>query len=81
MRKVLPTARKIIDRVERIVLSERDTVRVMELLENPPKPTPALMAAAHRRTTRETAAPIDSRPDECAGQSPIKPGEAITQGR
>jgi hypothetical protein len=56
-------------------------VRVMELLENPPKPTPALMAAAHRRTTRETAAPIDSRPDECAGQSPIKPGEAITQGR
>ncbi len=33
---------------ERIVLSERDTARVLELLENPPEPTPALMAAARR---------------------------------
>ena len=33
-------------------LSERDTVRLLELLENPPKPPPALMAAARRRATR-----------------------------
>jgi uncharacterized protein (DUF1778 family) len=51
MRNVLPAAREVVDRAERIVLSERDTVRVLELLENPPKPTPALMAAARRRAS------------------------------
>jgi uncharacterized protein (DUF1778 family) len=53
MRSVLPTAREVVDRAERIMLSERDTVRVLELLENPPKPTSALMAAARRRATRK----------------------------
>jgi uncharacterized protein (DUF1778 family) len=51
MRNVLPAARAAVDRAERIVLSERDSARVMELLENPPKPTPALLAAARRRRT------------------------------
>ncbi|MFZ1109434.1 MAG: DUF1778 domain-containing protein [Rhodomicrobium sp.] len=46
MRQVLPAAQKVVDRNERIVLSERDTARVLELLENPPKLTPALLAAA-----------------------------------
>jgi len=46
------SAREVVDRAERIVLSERDTVRRLELLENPPKPPPALMAAARRRATR-----------------------------
>ena len=53
MRNVLPAAREIVDRAERIVLGQRDTVRVLELLENPPKPTSALMAAARRRATRK----------------------------
>jgi len=53
MRNVLPTAREVVDRAERIVLSERDALRVLELLENPPKPTPALMAAARRRAARK----------------------------
>ena len=52
MRNVLPTARKVVDRAERIVLSERDTARVLRLLENPPKPTPSLVAAARRRRAR-----------------------------
>jgi len=52
LRNVLPAARAVVERSERIVLSERDTVRVLELLENPPKPTPALMAAARRRIAR-----------------------------
>jgi uncharacterized protein (DUF1778 family) len=52
MRTVLPAARDVVDRAERIVLSERDTVRVLELLENPPEPTPALLAAARRRAAR-----------------------------
>jgi uncharacterized protein (DUF1778 family) len=52
MRNVLPTARDVVDRAERIVLSQRDTVRILKLLENPPKPTPALKAAARRRAKR-----------------------------
>ena len=52
MRTVLPTAREAVERAERIVLTERDTERVLELLENPPKPTPALLAAARRRVAR-----------------------------
>ena len=52
MRTVLPTAREVVARAERIVLSERDTERVLELLENPPEPTPALLAAARRRVAR-----------------------------
>ena len=46
MRQVLPAAQKVVERNERIVLSGRDTDRVQELLENPPKPTAALLAAA-----------------------------------
>jgi uncharacterized protein (DUF1778 family) len=49
-------ARIELDRAARIVLSERDTLRVMELLENPPEPPPALMNAARRRAARTTAA-------------------------
>ena len=53
MRNVLPTAREVVDRAERIVLSARDSKRVLELLENPPKPTPPLLAAARRRAGRK----------------------------
>jgi uncharacterized protein (DUF1778 family) len=53
MRNVLPTAREVVERAERIVLSERDSVRVLKLLETPPKPTPALLAAARRRAGRK----------------------------
>jgi uncharacterized protein (DUF1778 family) len=53
MRNVLPAAREVVDRAERIVLSERDTFRVLDLLENPPKATPALRAAVRRRAARK----------------------------
>jgi len=49
MRTALPVAREVVDRAERICLSERDSARVLKLLENPPKPTQALLAAARRR--------------------------------
>ena len=52
LRNVLPAARDIVDRFERIRLSERDTARVLEMLENPPKPTAALLAAARHRAAR-----------------------------
>ena len=49
MRNVLPAARAVVDRAEHITLSERDSARVLKLLENPPRPTAALRAAARRR--------------------------------
>jgi uncharacterized protein (DUF1778 family) len=53
MRNVMPTARDVIDRAERVVLSARDSKRVLRLLENPPKPTAALKAAVRRRASRK----------------------------
>ena len=52
LRNALPAARDIVDRSERIRLSERDAARVLELFENPPEPTTALLAAARRRAAR-----------------------------
>ena len=52
MRNVLPVARELAEKAERIALSRRDTERMLELLENPPEPTSALLAAARRRTAR-----------------------------
>jgi len=49
MRNVLPAAREAVERAERMVLSARDTERVLALLQNPPKPSSALLAAARRR--------------------------------
>jgi uncharacterized protein (DUF1778 family) len=48
LRTVLPAAERIIERTERLELSERDSLRVLELLENPPKPSARLRRAAKR---------------------------------
>ncbi|OJU99453.1 DUF1778 domain-containing protein [Nitrobacter sp. 62-23] len=52
MRAVLPAARDVVERAERLSLSKRDSLRVLDLLENPTPPTPALLAAARRRVAR-----------------------------
>lgn len=49
MRTALPAAREVVEKADRIVLSERDTKRVLDLLENPPPPTDALVDAMRRR--------------------------------
>lgn len=46
LRTILPRARAVISRTERIKLSERDTLMVLDLLENPPPPTDRLIRAA-----------------------------------
>jgi len=46
LRKVLPEARGVVERSERITLSERDSLKVLDLLEHPPKPTVKLKRAA-----------------------------------
>jgi uncharacterized protein (DUF1778 family) len=52
MRTALPAAEEIVARHERITLTARDSVRILDLLEHPPKPSPALRAAARRRRKR-----------------------------
>jgi uncharacterized protein (DUF1778 family) len=52
LRNALDTAREVIDRVERIILTEQDSLRVQELLEHPPRPSEALLAAVARRPLR-----------------------------
>jgi uncharacterized protein (DUF1778 family) len=46
LRNALRAADTVIDQAERVMLSERDSLRVLELLENPPAPTGRLLAAA-----------------------------------
>lgn len=52
MRAALPAAEEIVARHERISLTARDSARILQLLEHPPKPTAALRAAAKRRRQR-----------------------------
>lgn len=52
LRTALPAAEEVLARHERITLSVRDSARVLDLLEHPPKPTAALRAAAKRRPKR-----------------------------
>ena len=46
LRAALPAAETVIERAERITLSERDSLRVLELLEHPPEPNAKLRRAA-----------------------------------
>ena len=46
VRNALQAANEVIDQAERLMLSERDSERVLSLLENPPKPNAKLLAAA-----------------------------------
>lgn len=46
LRSALPAAREAIDRAERLRLSERDSLRILDLLDNPPQPNARLLEAA-----------------------------------
>ena len=46
IRSSVNAARDVVERTQRIVLSERDSLRVLEILENPPKPNDKLKHAA-----------------------------------
>lgn len=52
LRAALPAAQEVLARAERLVLSERETAQLLDLLEHPPAPTPALIEAARRRLAR-----------------------------
>lgn len=46
LQQALRVARRVIEESERVNLSERDSLRVLELLETPPRPNAKLRAAA-----------------------------------
>ena len=46
VRHALRAAKDVIEEAEHVQLSERDSLRVLHLLENPPKPNARLIAAA-----------------------------------
>jgi uncharacterized protein (DUF1778 family) len=46
LRTSVQAAQAAIEREERLQLSERDSLRVLELLEDPPAPNARLLAAA-----------------------------------
>lgn len=46
LRNAINAADAVIDKAEHMVLSARDSLRVLDLLENPPKPNARLKAAA-----------------------------------
>ena len=46
IRTGVQAAREVIAQAEQVQLSERDSLRVLELLENPPPPNEKLLAAA-----------------------------------
>lgn len=48
LRHALDAARKIIEQAERVTLSERDSLRVLRMLESPPAPNARLLRAARR---------------------------------
>ncbi len=46
LKNVLSAAKSVIAQAERVSLSERDSIRVLDALENPPAPNAKLLAAA-----------------------------------
>ena len=47
LQNALEAARAAIEEAEHVTLSERDSQRVLDVLEHPPAPNPRLLAAAH----------------------------------
>jgi uncharacterized protein (DUF1778 family) len=52
LRAALPQAKDVVAAAESLQLSERDSLRILELLEKPPSPAPRLIAAAKARLRR-----------------------------
>jgi uncharacterized protein (DUF1778 family) len=52
LRNAIQAAKKIISEEEHFVLSGRDSLRVLDALENPPAPNERLMAAAKALPTQ-----------------------------
>lgn len=54
IRHALRAARSVIEEADRVRLSERDSLRVLDLLENPPAPNAKLLAASRALRKRRS---------------------------
>lgn len=54
LQHALRGAKAVIEEAEHIVLSERDSLRVLEVLENPPRPNVKLRAAARALSKKKS---------------------------
>jgi uncharacterized protein (DUF1778 family) len=52
MRAALPKAENVVAAAEKVELTERDSLHVLDLLENPPQPSRRLLAVARNRLKR-----------------------------
>jgi len=50
LRNALRAADAVIERAERIELSERDTIKILDLLDNPGEPSPRMVAILKARS-------------------------------
>ena len=55
IRTAVAAARDVIEQTERVQLSERDSLRVLEMLDNPPAPNERLKAAARALSEQSSA--------------------------
>lgn len=62
LRNALPAAKLVVDEAERYALSERDSARVLDLLENPPEPTPRLLKAASGFRENARGSVVEAKP-------------------
>ena len=76
LRKMLPEARAVIESAERLALSDRDSLRVLALLENPPAPTEKLRRAAGAFSSQvESLGGSENAIKQRLGASPVNEGE------
>ncbi|MCZ8143174.1 MAG: DUF1778 domain-containing protein [Acetobacteraceae bacterium] len=76
LRKMLPEARAVIENAERLALSDRDSLRVLALLENPPAPTEKLRRAAGAFSSQvESLGGSENAIKQRLGASPVNEGE------
>ena len=54
LRSALRAAKAVIEKADHLQVSERDSLRVLELLENPPAPNAKLLAAARALPKRSS---------------------------
>jgi hypothetical protein len=73
---MLPEARAVIENAERLALSERDSLRVLALLENPPAPTDKLRRAARAFSSQvESLGGSENAIKQRLRASPVNEGE------
>lgn len=70
LQHALLAAREVIEEAERLQFSARDSLRVLELLENPPAPNARLLAAARALPSTHERRSLARRADRQGSRPP-----------